>query len=180
MDHYKRFEQTYSQSNIDRKSVIEKLFRAYNQFNSKEVINEWVEYTSKYSLGSIEKTVDYAILNFERFPSIAKFINAIQHDRSTKKKGKFDYEFEQAKKETKRRNEDAKKAYDELIKRKFCDEDVQRYVEFFIKEIYGDHDFKGLKGAFRNQALAELFRANMDSKRAIQKGLKQGKGVEYL
>jgi len=168
---YSKFHDSFNSEKIEKKEAIEKLFKLYNKFKTNEVVDEWVRYLSGYTGKEIEQGVEYCFNNIEKMPSFAQFKQYLPKKKEYKTPE--DIDMSKAEKETLKRNADANRAKEELIKRGLTEEDIIKYTKIYWKQVCNLEDIAnhGLTGVFINQALAGLARANMDSKRAIQRAI---------
>lgn len=160
-----------TQAHLIKDKIIE-LFDALNMYKSADVIRVWSKHLCSIEPEVLTKAIDQIIsTNDKRDVSIAG-IKQVAAKISPKKKD--DNQMTEAKEETKRRYQDSQKCIQEFQKRGMEPAEMKEWVDEYFLKVYGDkfHKQTAIHGLnlkpFKEDALARIYRAGMDLKKAIK------------
>lgn len=155
------------------KKEVERLQACYGRTSQKTVDAYATELLkANFSPNEVGEVVTAILGESTSMPSLVE-VKKLLHVKfkPTIKKGSSDRYKEQAKKE---REEYNKMEKDLKEKIKLSDEDIMKWTKYYVREVFGEAVLNcDYLGAFKQIAVKDLIRSNMNQKQAIARGLKE-------
>lgn len=166
---YEAFNKGWSKSVSEQtiKPDLVSMFQAFGTYNFSERVDSYCNYLSKYPKPQVVRAIDLAVKTLKNTPSIADLIDLIPNKGREEEINKPNL---LGKLQTEARSLAVEIVNLMAPSMDITEEHLDKYVSIYLKEVSPNLDDE-FKAFGRDQALADLLRAEYNSKKAIQIGL---------
>ena len=154
------------------KVEMERLIACYGRTSQKTIDAYTAEiFKANFSPVEVAEGVSSILGESATLPSLVEVKKILHSMYGRKKKSTTDRDKEQSKKD---REEYERMVKDLKEKIKLTDDDITRWTKYYVKHVFGEAVLQcDYLGAFKQIAVKDLIRSNMDKDRAISRGLKE-------